>query len=258
VLGAHFWLPKAHVEANTTGSIVLAGLLLKLGSYGVARIFIITILTIFYFNLSGFWLLLRVFSSILTLIQSDFKKLVAYRRVTHMTFLVTGLTAGNKTMLLIVLILSLAHGSCSIGIFYRAGAMSHIRQSRLGVLINSNRSINWMTIMLGGSLIINASVPPIPSFFSEVALVISVRLFNAQCLPLVVILSFIVCYYNSYVILWATHTKSVAPFAIDFNALEGQISIYLFFRGLVSVTWLIVLLSQLSNLKLLIKFGLEL
>jgi NADH:ubiquinone oxidoreductase subunit 4 (subunit M) len=109
VFGLHFWLPKAHVEASTRGSMILAGLLLKLGRYGVTQMFFIVKLVSAKISLT-FWLLISLISRIVTLTQTDIKKLIAYRRVTHITFLILGITRGGKIIILRVLITSLAHG----------------------------------------------------------------------------------------------------------------------------------------------------
>jgi len=76
-------------------------------------------------------------SRILTRIQSDTKKLVAYRRVRHITFLLVGVIRFNKTFVLVIILLSLAHGWASIGIFLRAGIFSNSSNSRLGLLIGA-------------------------------------------------------------------------------------------------------------------------
>lgn len=105
-MGVHFWLPKAHVEASTRGSMVLAGVLLKLGAFGIVRL-IIT----FNLNLSiWFWLLGSFIARILTTLQSDIKKLVALRRVTHITFIMMRLAYFNKCSILVIVLISLAHG----------------------------------------------------------------------------------------------------------------------------------------------------
>lgn len=109
IFGVHFWLPKAHVEARTRGSMILAGLLLKLGSYGAARVVILICVLNPATWLSGLWVVLSLLAGTLTFIQSDLKKLVAYRSVTHITILIAGVITGRKLLIAIVLLVSLAH-----------------------------------------------------------------------------------------------------------------------------------------------------
>jgi len=237
VLGLHFWLPKAHVEASTTGSIVLAGLLLKLGSYGVVRVILLVILIQACLCYSGVWLALRLLARAITILQSDLKKLVAYRSVTHITFIVVALITRNKLILLVILILSLAHGWCSMGMFYGAGTFRHINNSRIGVLVNTERGLYWLVVLMGGLLILNASVPPMPSFFSEAGLFVITLIFKSQTLLILTGLRFTVCYYNAYILLWISHTKGVVPYVGTVTFLERTVIALLLLRGTTSVLW---------------------
>lgn len=88
----HLWLPKAHVEAPVAGSIILAGVLLKLGGYGLMRVFIIVGPQIFKLNsyFTGLSLMGMVYVGVVCCRLNDFKALVAYSSVAHMGIVICG------------------------------------------------------------------------------------------------------------------------------------------------------------------------
>ncbi len=114
------WLPEAHVEAPTAGSVLLAGLLLKLGGYGFIRL----CLTLFSYStvrfstyISLFCVLSVLFASFVAIVQIDLKKLVAYSSIAHMNFGLLGLFTLTKIGIDGCLISMLSHGLISSGLF---------------------------------------------------------------------------------------------------------------------------------------------
>jgi len=206
VIGLHFWLPKAHVEASTSGSIILAGLLLKLGRYGALRVVIMFSVFTIKWTLP-YWLLGSIISSIITFMIRDIKKLVAYSSVRHITFMMLAIVSNNKFLFIVVLMLSLAHGWASIGMFATAGMLSNTSRSRLGVLLSIESKMRGLMMLLGIILLSNASLPPFPSFFPELALV-SLISFTINIIVFFIVLSIIVCYFNTYIYVWFSHKGS--------------------------------------------------
>jgi NADH-quinone oxidoreductase subunit M len=140
----HTWLPDAHVQAPTAGSVILAGVLLKMGGYGFIR-----------FSLPMFpeasaqlvWLVFGlsmvavVYTSLVALVQSDMKKLIAYSSVAHMAFVTIGLFAFNRQGIEGGLMVMLAHGLVSGALFLCVGVIYdrlHTREiARYGGLANN-------------------------------------------------------------------------------------------------------------------------
>ncbi|HEX7712058.1 MAG TPA: NADH-quinone oxidoreductase subunit M [Sphingomonadaceae bacterium] len=122
----HTWLPDAHVQAPTAGSVILAGVLLKMGGYGFIR-----------FSLPMFpeasaqfaWLIFAlsmaavVITSLIALVQHDMKKLIAYSSVAHMAIVTVGLFSFNRTGIEGGMIVMLSHGLVSGALFYSVGVI---------------------------------------------------------------------------------------------------------------------------------------
>jgi len=122
----HTWLPDAHVEAPTAGSVILAGVLLKMGGYGFIRFSLpmfpegSAMFVPLVFTLSG---IAVVYTSLVALVQRDMKKLIAYSSVAHMGFVTFGLFAFNRQGIEGAMIVMLSHGLVSGALFLCVGVV---------------------------------------------------------------------------------------------------------------------------------------
>jgi NADH-quinone oxidoreductase subunit M len=122
----HRWLPEAHVEAPTAGSVILAAILLKLGGYGFIR-FSLSMFPEASADLSGFVFVFSIAAIIITslvaLVQTDMKKLIAYSSVAHMGFVTMGIFAANEFGLQGAIFQMLSHGLVSAALFLCVGVV---------------------------------------------------------------------------------------------------------------------------------------
>lgn len=197
----HFWLPKAHVEAPVSGSIILAGVLLKLGGYGLYR----TLNFIFPFGIqyNYIWVIIRLYGSVfiglLCLCQVDIKSIIAYSSVSHMGLVIGGLIVNNSIGLWGSFIIILGHGICSSGIFALANLLyerTHSRRIIINkgfILIIPTISIFWFLLRIN-----NISSPPSLNLLGEVILIKRIISWSRITYLFLGLSSFLRCCYSIY------------------------------------------------------------
>ena len=129
----HTWLPDAHTQAPTAGSVLLAGILLKTGAYGLLR-FCLPLFPDASAQFAPIAMSLGaagvIYGALLAFAQSDFKRLVAYSSVSHMGFVLLGLYAWNNLALQGAIMQMVAHGVSTAALFMLAGALQHRLHTR--------------------------------------------------------------------------------------------------------------------------------
>ena len=171
MIPVHIWLPEAHVEAPTAGSVILAGVLLKLGTYGFLRFSIpmFPLATVYFTPLVYTMSVIGiVYASLTTLRQIDLKKIIAYSSVAHMGFVTLGLFSLNVQGIEGSILLMLSHGFVSSALFLCVGVLYDRHKTRLvkyygGVVhVMPIFSVLFLIFTLG-----NLSLPGTSSFIGE-------------------------------------------------------------------------------------------
>nr|YP_010329423.1 NADH dehydrogenase subunit 4 [Haemaphysalis yeni]UNO53867.1 NADH dehydrogenase subunit 4 [Haemaphysalis yeni] len=204
----HLWLPKAHVEAPISGSMILAGVLLKLGIYGIFRFksfYYIEIL-----NMSYILMIVSIWGSVLVsiycLFQVDIKSLIAYSSVCHMGIVFCGTINFSFFGSYGSLLLMIGHGVCSSGLFCLANLVYERYFTRSMILLKGlikifpSLSLMWFLFSIA-----NMSAPLTMNLMGELFLCISVMKYSMFFIIPIMILIFMSACYSMFMYSYLNH-----------------------------------------------------
>lgn len=204
----HLWLPKAHVEAPVYGSIILAGVLLKIGRYGLVRLIkmLVKRRLIYRYQIFRIALIGRLVIRIVCLVQVDIKRLVAYSSVVHINIILCALITIFKLGQWGRYIMIVSHGLCSSGLFYIVNLYYRRTKSRLLVLNKGLGNklggfIIWWFILC----IANISFPFSLNFFREIYIIIVILNWDYYICFYITLICFLGGAYSLYLYSYIQH-----------------------------------------------------
>nr|QNT26955.1 NADH dehydrogenase subunit 4 [Trigonopterus daun] len=204
----HLWLPKAHVEAPISGSMVLAGVMLKMGGYGLMRVMKIfgqvgMQINVYIIVIS---LLGGVIVSLMCVRQSDMKMLIAYSSVAHMGLVLSGILTFSNTGYWGALVLMMAHGLSSSGLFCLANMLYERTHSR-SIYLNKgfinvlpNLTLWWFLLCTS-----NMAAPPSLNLLGEILLISSLSAYSGAFMPVLFFLVFYSAVYSLFLYSYTQH-----------------------------------------------------
>jgi proton-translocating NADH-quinone oxidoreductase chain M len=191
----HIWLPEAHVEAPTIGSVLSAGVLLKLGTYGLVRFCILLFPYATYYYMPLIYtlcILAIIYGSCTTIRQIDLKKIIAYASIAHMNYVILGILASTNYGLAGSIFLMISHGFVSAGLFFLVGFLYDRYKTRLllyyGGLMYFMPKFSFYFILF---TLANISFPGTSNFIGEFLILLSLfddNFFISLCATLAIIL----------------------------------------------------------------------
>jgi len=235
----HTWLPDAHVQAPTGGSVVLAGVLLKMGTYGLVR-FCLPFFPNAVHQYAWWFALLAVigivYGALVSRAQTDIKKLVAYSSVSHLGFVVLGIFALNVEAMQGAMIQMVNHGISTGALFLIVGMLYERRHTReMADFGGIATSVPVLTFFMIFTVLASAGLPGLNGFVGEFLILIGAFKSTALASPVLVvfattgvILAAVYLLYMVYETFWGTLDNEENRTMKDLNGREIGLLIPLF------------------------------